>query len=459
MFSIRRPTRRGFIRGCSAAIAGMAGTRFTGLAFGEPGGDFNDEILVHVFLRGGMDGLNVVVPISGTDRGYYEAARPDLQVPASGPDAAVSLGAGFGLHPSAAQWLHPLYQDGKLAVVLAAGLDEANRSHFDAQEYMDRGTPGDRTTGTGWLARHLSSAHNLPAEIVMPSLSVGSTQATSLLGDNDTINLSDPDSFNLEIGPWAWRDAQRHSLRAFYSSDSTWLHTSGLQALDSMDLIDLSASGGYTPANGAQYPNSSFGDALQVVAQMVKLDLGLRVAALDLGGWDTHNGQGDGSGGYFAGLLETLAQGMAALYTDFDGSGSSDYAQRLTLVVQSEFGRRLGQNADRGTDHGHGNAMLVLSGNAIGGVHGGWPGLAPGELFDSADLAVTTDFRRVLSEVLIRRMGNNHLGFVFPEYTGYTPLGIVTGTDLAPDYSATGDGLFADSFESGNTGMWSGASG
>jgi uncharacterized protein (DUF1501 family) len=437
----------------------MTGTRFTGLAFAAPGDDYNDEILVHVFLRGGMDGLNVVMPTSGGDRGHYEAARPDLQVPASGPDAAVSLGGGFGLHPSAAQWLNPLYQDGKLAVVVAAGLDEPNRSHFDAQEYMDRGTPGDRTTATGWLARHLAIAHNLPEEIVMPSLSVGSTQSTSLLGDRDTINLNDPDSFNLEIGPWAWRDAQRRSLRAFYQSDGTWLHSSGLQALDAMDLIELNASGSYTPANGADYPDNSFGDALQVVAQMVKLDLGLRVASLDLGGWDTHNGQGEGSGGYFAGLLGTLAQGMAALYTDFDGAGSADYAKRLTLVVQSEFGRRFYQNADRGTDHGHGNVMFVLSGNAIGGVHGEWPGLAPGELFDSADLAVTTDFRRVLSEILIRRMGNNHLGYVFPGYSGYTPLGLVSGSDAVPDYSATGDGLFSDSFETGGTGMWSGTEG
>jgi uncharacterized protein (DUF1501 family) len=459
MVNIGRPTRRGFIRGCSAAIAGMTGARFAGLAFADPGSGYNQETLVVIFLRGGLDGLNLVMPLSGADRGYYETARPDLAVPTSGADAAVALDSGFGLHPAAAQWLHPLYQENKLSVVLAAGLDEANRSHFDAQEYMDRGTPGDRTTATGWLARHMASAHNLPDEIVMPSLSVGSTQATSLLGDHDAINLTDPDSFNLEIGPWRWRDAQRRALRTFYSSDSTWLHTSGLQALDAMDLIELNASGSYAPANGADYPSNSFGDAMQVVAQMVKLDLGLRVAAVDLGGWDTHNGQGDGSGGFFADLLGTLAQGMAALYTDLDGAGSEDYAQRLSMVVQSEFGRRLKQNADRGTDHGHGNVMLVLSGSATGGIHGDWPGLAPAQLFDSADVAVTTDFRRVLSEILIRRMGNNHLGFVFPGYTGYTPLGVVSGTDLTPDYSATGDGLFADDFESGGISMWSNVSG
>ncbi len=448
-----RPNRRRFIQGCSAAIAGMSGVRLSNLVFGAPGDSYNEETLVVVFLRGGMDGLNVVMPRGGADRSFYEAARPDLKVPVSGTGAALALNSQFGLHPAAAP-LHPLYQDGKLAVVLAAGLDEANRSHFDAQEYMERGTPGDRTTATGWLARHFASAHNLPDSIVMPSLSMGSTQATSLFGDRDAINMTGPGRFNLEIGPWGWRDAQRQTLRHFYSNDDTWLHASGLQALDAMDIIELEASGGYTPANGADYPNNSFGNALQVVAQMVKLDLGLRVAAVDLGGWDTHNNQGDGSGGYFAGLLGTLAGGLAALYTDLDGTGASNYSQRLTAVVQSEFGRRLNQNDDDGSDHGHGNVMFVLSGNATGGVHGSWPGLAPAQLFDSADLAVTTDFRRILSEVLIRRMGNNHLGHVFPGYTDYSPLGVVSGTDIPPDYTAGADGIFSDGFESG-MGRWS----
>lgn len=449
---IIKPTRRTFVKGCSAAVAGIASTRFTNLAFGAPG-DPNSELLVVVFLRGGMDGLNVVMPLGGADRGYYEAARPDLKVPASGAGAALSLNGVFGIHPAAAP-LYPLYQDGKLAVVLAAGLDEANRSHFDAQEFMERGTPGDRTTSTGWLARHFASAHNLPDEIIMPSLSVGSTQVTSLLGDTDAVNLSDIDRFNINNGPWQWRDAQRTALRHFYSGDTTWLHTTGLQALDAMDTVELNTTGGYTPANGAVYPENSFGDALRVVAEMTKSDLGLRVAALDLGGWDTHNGQGDGSGGQFAGLIGNLALGLAALYTDLDGVGSSNYAQRLTVAVQSEFGRRLVQNADRGTDHGHGNVMMVLSGNANGGVHGQWPGLGPGQLFDNADVAVTTDFRRVFSEILIRRMGNNHLGFVFPDYADYSPLGIVGGVDIPPDYTAGADGLFADGFEIGTAGMW-----
>lgn len=452
-----RTTRRRFVAGCSAAIAGMSGARFPSLAFADPAATINDEVLVVVFLRGGMDGLNLVVPIAGNDRGYYETARPDIAVPLSGPDGALSLDGQFGFHRSAAA-LHQLYQSGKVAVVNATGLDEASRSHFDSMEFIERGTPGVKTTATGWLARHFGSAFNLPPDIVMPSVSVGSLQATSLLGDRDTINMSDPDSFNLQIGPWRWRDAQRIALRHMYTGDDTWLHASGRQALDAMDIVELNATGNYTPANGAVYPSGSFGDGLQVIAQMVKLDLGLRVATMDLGGWDTHVNQGNDGAGYFGGLVETLSEGLAALYTDLDGTGGANYTQRLTMVVQSEFGRRLFQNADDGTDHGHGNPMVVVSGHAVGGVHGSWPGLGAGQLFDDADLDVTTDFRRVLSEILIRRMGNNHLGYIFPGYTDYQPLGLVAGADLPPNYSSSPDGIMEDGFESGDTSAWSATS-
>ena len=187
---------------------------------------------------------------------------------------------------------------------------------------------------------------------------------------------------------------------------------------------------------------------------MIKLDVGLRVATVDLGGWDTHNGQGDDGGGYFYGAVQNLARGLAALYTDLDGSGANNYTRRLTVVVQSEFGRRLRQNADRGTDHGHGNFMMVLSGNATGGIHGTWPGLANGQLFDGADLEVTTDYRRVLSEVLIRRMCNAQLATIFPGYEGYEPLGVVSGEDMVPNADAST--IFADGFESGDAARWSG---
>ncbi len=447
-------TRRGFMVGCSAAIASLAGSRFNSLVFAQ-GGSYNQELLVVLFLRGGQDGLNLVVPTGGAsnDRQFYEIARPNLAVPISGPGAALPLGTlgptSFGLHPAAAP-LHGLYQDGRLAIVTACGMAANERSHFDSMNWMELGTPGASGTQQGWLTRHLASATNLPPEIVMPSLSVGGTQAMSLLASYETINLASPDSFTLSTGPWSWRTAQRVALRNLYEGNATWLHQAGLQALDAVDVVELYASGGYTPGNGAIYPQSWFGENLQTIAQMVKLDLGLRIATLDLGGWDTHEGQGNGGGGFYAGMVQELAEGLAALYTDLDGAPPADYTSRLTVVVMSEFGRRVDENADQGTDHGHGNNMLVLSGNAIGGLHGAWPGLDPGQLADG-DVEVTTDFRRVLSEILIRRLGNPSLGVVFPGYVGYGPLGIVQGVDLPP----VGAEVFADGFEDGTTGGWS----
>ncbi|MEM8932474.1 MAG: DUF1501 domain-containing protein [Acidobacteriota bacterium] len=445
-----RSTRRGFLTGCSAAIASLAGARFGQVAFaGTPGA--NDEILVVVFLRGGMDGLNFVMPLGGGDRAAYEAARPDIRVPTSGSNAARVLQGNFGIHGSAGA-LQDLFQDGKLAVIHAAGLSEANRSHFDAMKFMELGTPGEGKTKTGWLHRHMSSATNLPSDIVMPSLSVGSLQATSLLGSSESLNMSSVGDFSLNVGPYQWRPAVRTAMRNILQRGDSWLHQTGVQALDALDIVELSAGGNYTPANGAVYPGGSLGDHLELVAQMVKLDLGLRVATIDFGGWDTHNGQGDSGGGFFADRVRTLADSLAAFYLDLDGQGAQSYTSRLTVVVMSEFGRRLRQNADRGTDHGHGNVMMVLSGNAIGGIHGQWPGLANGQLFDGADLQVTTDYRRVLSEVLIRRMGNPNLGEIFPDYSGYSPMGIVQGTDLTPVLGAS---IFSDGFDSGNTGRWS----
>lgn len=443
-------TRRSFLMGCSAAIAAMAGSRFTSMAFGAPGN--NEEVMVVVFLRGGMDGLNFVMPIDGADRGHYEAGRPNLAVPVTGPDAALALDAQFGMHPGAVH-IQDLYQDGKVSFVLAAGLDEPNRSHFDAMRSMELGSAG-ATSPTGWLTRHLESASNLPSNLVMPALALGNLQQASLLGSDETVNMASPSSFALNTGPSQWRLPQRLALRRMLQNGSDWLHASSTQALDALDVVELNVGGGYTPANGADYPSGSFGDQLQTIAQIIKLGLGLRVVTIDLGGWDTHNGQGDGSGGYFSSRIGLLTQGLKALYVDLDGV--PNHTQRLTCVVQSEFGRRLRQNADRGTDHGHGNVMTILSGNAIGGLHGNWPGLANDQLFDGADLAVTTDYRQVFSELLIRRLGNTHLGTIFPGYTNYTPLGLVAGTDLPPDYGSI---AFQDGFESGDASAWTAAVG
>jgi uncharacterized protein (DUF1501 family) len=436
--------------GCSAAIAGLAGSRFNTVAFADPA--LNQEILLVIFLRGGVDGLSVVVPIDGPDRGHYEAARPTLQIPTSGPGAAIGLDARFGLHPSAAP-LHELYQNGNLAIVQAVGMaDVVNKSHFEAMQFIELGTPGHKTITTGWLARHLASAANLPPEMIIPSLAIGDLQPTSLLGSLETVNLANPENFNVSNGPWSWREAQKTTLRQIYEADATWLHDAGVAALDAAEIVEAHVTGDYQPANGAVYPEGQFGDHLQVLAQMIKLDLGLQAATIDVGGWDTHEAQGAGSEGYLAELLGELSLGLHGFYTDLDGAGAENYTERLTVVVQSEFGRELYENGDSGTEHGYGNQMMVLSGNAIGGLHGVWPGLGPGQLVDNTDLAVTTDYRRVLSEILIRRLCNPAIDVIFPGYTGYQPLGIVEGPDLQPP------AIFSDDFESGDLGAWSAAS-
>lgn len=452
-------SRRGFIAGCSAFVAGFAGTRFNTLAFADPGSE--GEILVTVFLRGGIDSLSLVVPRDGADRGHYETARPMLAVPLTGTNAVLPLTAQFGFNPRTNTWpsgtptppatLYDLFLQNNLSLVVAAGMHEDNRSHFDSMSFMELGTPGQLSTPSGWLTRHLATSTTVSPEAVMPSLAVGNLQQASLRGSLETLNMTSPDSFSLAVGPSTWRNAARYALRNLWSSQPSWLHQSGVAALDAIDIIELASPGTYTPANGAVYPDTTLGNHFRTIARMIKLNLGLQVATIDYGGWDTHNGQGDGGSGYFGGRVEELSTALAAFYVDLDGAGAADYTKRLTVVVQSEFGRRLRENADRGTDHGHGGVMMVLSGNAIGGVHGTWPGLAPGQLYDGADLAVGTDYRRVLAEVLVRRCGNAALDDIFPGYSGYAPLGIVQGPDVPPEP------VFCDGFEDGTAGAWSGS--
>jgi len=452
-------TRRGFCIGCSAAIASFAGSRFNSMAFAAPGAWTNDEILLVLFLRGGQDGVNLVIPTGGTsnDRQYYDLARPQLGISTAvanqrplGSLVGPSGTTDFGFHPAMAP-LYDVYQAGHLSIATACGMAANERSHFDSMNWMELGTPGISSTTNGWLTRHLATASNLPAEIVMPSLSVGSLQPISLLGSYETVNMSSPDTFSLTTGPWPWQSAKRVALRHLYEADTTWLHQAGRQALDAVDIIELYASGGYTPRPGSNYPSTWFGDNLQTIAQIVKLDLGLRIATLDLGGWDTHENQGTTSGVY-TDLVAEMAQGLRALWHDLDEAPSR--LGRLTVVVTSEFGRRFAQNSDNGCDHGHGNNMLVLSGHATGGLHGSWPGVHPDQLNDG-DLEVTTDFRRVLSEILVRRLGNPHIDLVFPGYSGYAPLGVVAGQDLP----IGGDVVFADDFETAATSRWDVATG
>ncbi len=399
--------RRQFLQGCSAAIAEMVGARLTNLAFAKQDNPY--DTLVVVFLRGGWDALNVVTPISGDDRGIYEKARPDIKI-----NDLLPLNDQFGLHPALSP-LYDLYQQGKAGVVHAVGLDVDTRSHFDAQEYIELGTPGNKSVASGWITRHLQATG---VSSILPTIST-SGLPTSLLNFVPTVSLSSPEEFSL----WdnGLRESHMTALRQLYKGDSI-VHRAGARTLDALDIVSPLSGNGYQPSNGATYNDDEFGTQLKTVAQMIKLDAGLRVATVDFGGWDTHEYQNDGNGGYMGDLLNSLASGLANFYLDLD----SGYTEKLSVVVVSEFGRRLVQNDSYGTDHGHGNVMFTLGGNVNGGqVYGNWPGLGNEQLYDHADLAVTTDYRQILSELLSKRLGNNDVESVFPGFSGsYNPLGM-----------------------------------
>ena len=399
--------RRQFLQGCSAAIASMAGAKLTNLAFAKQ--DNPTDTLVVVFLRGGWDALNVVPPRDGNDRGFYEKARPNIKI-----SDLLPLSDQFGLHPAMSP-LFDLYQAGKAGIIHAVGLDYDTRSHFDAQEFIELGTPGMKSSTSGWITRHLQSQG---ISSILPVLST-TGQPTSLLNFTPTVNLNTPADFS------QWGNdlltSQQNALRQLYTGDSL-LHRAGTRTLDALNIVSPLVNGEYQPSNGAFYNDDDFGRQLKTVAQMIKLDAGLRVAAVDFGGWDTHEYQNDGNSGYIADMLGSLASGLANFYLDLD----SGYTERLSVVVISEFGRRLVQNESYGTDHGHGSVMFTLGGNVNGGkVFGNWPGLNNDQLYDRADLAVTTDYRQVMSELLSKRLGNSDIESVFPGVSGsYNPLGL-----------------------------------
>lgn len=399
--------RRQFLQGCSAAIAAMTGARLTNLAFAKEA-DQTDTLVV-VFLRGGWDALNVVPPIGGDDRGFYEKARPNIKI-----TNLLQLNDQFGLHP-ALNPLYDLYQAGKMGVIHAVGLNHDTRSHFDAQEYIELGTPGSKSITSGWITRHLQQTG---ASSILPVLATNGSPS-SLLNFVPTVSLNDPSEFSQwENGLIA---SQQAALRQMYKGESI-LHRAGLRTLEALNIVSPLTQQEYQPSNGAVYNDDELGRQLKTIAQMIKLDTGLKVAAVDFGGWDTHEYETDGNGGYIADLLNQLASGLANFYLDLD----SGYTDRLSVVVISEFGRRLVQNESQGTDHGHGSVMLALGGNVNGGqVYGAWPGLHNDQLYDHADLAITTDYRQILSELLSARLGNSNIEAVFPGFSGnYNPLGL-----------------------------------
>ena len=363
------------------------------------------DTLVVVFLRGAADVLNMVVP-HGEDA-YYQLrpslgiARPD-DSKTKKEERAVDLDGFFGLHPNMSPLLEA-WQSEQLAIIHACGAPDESRSHFKAMELMERGVDDERGPASGWIGRHLATL-NTGNSSPLRAVGMGTRPQRSLSGSVPVSALRSIADFHLG-GDQRILQQMRAALETVYAGDVLGQDT--LSIIDTLQKLDVQNY--QSPVTN--YPDSEFGLALKQTAMLIKAEVGLEVSAIDLGGWDTHFAQGS-STGIMPNLMKDLAEGLAAFHADM-----ADHQNQLTTVTMSEFGRRASENGSLGTDHGHGSMMVVLGGNVDGGkVHGQWPGLADGQLIGPGDLAVTTDYRDVLSEILTKRLNNPATNEIFPEY-------------------------------------------
>jgi len=385
---------------------GFAPSFLTRTAFAQ-GRSGRTKQLIAIFQRGAVDGLNVVVPFGEGD--YYQA-RPSIAIarPGSGDHAAIDLDGFFGFNPRL-QPLKRFWDARELAIVHACGSPDATRSHFDAQDYMETGTPGLKSTADGWLNRYLQTRR---VESATPFRAVALTgQVPRMLqGPSPALAMSQIGQFGIRAGQST--ELANASFEALYASAADRvLNGTGREAFDAIKMLKTNDPLKYEPEHGADYPRSPFGQALKQIAQLIKANVGIEVAFADIGGWDTHVNQGAGQG-QLAGRLDDFSRSLAALVTDL-----GDRMADTVVLTMSEFGRAVGENGNRGTDHGHGNAMMVLGGGVRGGrVHGRWPGLSREHRFEGRDLAVTTDFRDVFGEIVVRHLGVADARPIFPGY-------------------------------------------
>ncbi|MDX1510894.1 MAG: DUF1501 domain-containing protein [Nitriliruptorales bacterium] len=397
-------TRRSFLKGACASVSVAATYRMwtPGAAFA----DDSEHTLVVVFLRGALDGLSMVVPAGDND--YYRA-RPTLAIPAN---RVLDIDGTFGLHPAMAS-IHPLFADKRLAAVHAAGNLDDSRSHFEAQANMERGTEGANVS-TGWLARHVFASN--ATAVPLHAIAWGSALPASLQGDSAALSLQALDSFGL-AGRAALRDPTRDALASLYEGST--FETPAGAVLEALDLVENVAEHGPQPHADASYPDTHVGNALREIARTIKADVGLSTATVDVGGWDLHAGAGNTDTGAQRTLLADLADSMAAFATDL-----ADRPGSYTLITMSEFGRRTEENGSNGTDHGWGNVMLAMGDNLSGTVVGDWRGLG-GDALYRGDVPVTTDYRNVVGELLLGRVGAADLSPIFPGLT-HEPVGVTT---------------------------------
>jgi uncharacterized protein (DUF1501 family) len=381
-------------------------------------GNARGKVLIVLFQRGAADALNVVVPHGET---AYYSMRPTIAIPrpASGvANTAIDLDGFFGLHPSLSPFKR-LWDDGILATVHAVGSPSNTRSHFDAQDYMESGTPDNKGTTDGWLNRYLAvkgtcdecklSANGKPETSAFRAVSMTPQTPRILEGAAASVSMNSLDEFTIRTN-----GTQADRIEALYRTGSAdVVHAAGGEMFEAMKILKTANPQQYMPENSADYPRSPFGNHLRQIAQLIKADVGLEVAFADVGGWDTHVNQGAATG-QLAGRLDDFAKSIAALTQDL-----GPRMAEVTILTMSEFGRTARQNGNAGTDHGHATSMFIIGGDVKGKkVYGKWPGLEPEQLNEGRDLALTTDFRSVFSEVAFRHLGAAKMDAVFPGFRG-----------------------------------------
>ena len=410
-------SRKGFIKGAGLALFGIGvGGVPTFIARAASSSKFinpykKNKILVFIFQRGAMDGLMAVTPFTDS---YLQAARPTLFMSAAKASISkplIDLDGRFGLHPSM-QPFEQLFKNKQLAVVHGMGSPNNSRSHFDAQDYMESGTPFNKGTASGWLNR----AVGLLGHDATPfrAVSLTSSLPRSFYGDNETIAIKNLQDFAIQTRDNPTTNIAAKSFEELYDqTSSSLLSKTGKESFDAVKMLQKTDIKNYKPADGANYPNSPLGNALKQIAQLIKLDVGLEVAFAESGGWDTHYNQGTDNG-IFARNVNDFSNSISAFWTDM-GTLQDD----VTLMTTTEFGRTVNQNGTGGTDHGRASCSFILGNDVNGGkVHGSIQPLSVENLADGRDLAVTTDFRSIFCEVADRHLKINNDKLLFPDWDG-----------------------------------------
>jgi uncharacterized protein (DUF1501 family) len=411
--------RRYFLKNSGIALASLGAVTmspsFLTRTLAQANQSGRRKILIAIFQRGAMDGLNAVVPYG--EQEYYNL-RSSIAIPRPGgaqggqPNQApaIDLDGFFALHPALVSF-KPIYDSGQLAIIHAVGSPDSTRSHFDAQDYMESGTPGVKSTTDGWLNRYLQSNPDQKAS-PFRAVAMGANLPRAMQGKASAIAMNNINSFDIRTGGGEMGQAIQGGFEAMYEQTvNDALRGTGKETFEAVKLLKRVNPTQYQPTAGVIYPRGQFGERMKQIAQLIKSDIGLEVAFTDIGGWDTHANQGS-SLGQLAIRLTELSQGISALHADL-----KDRADEVVIVTMTEFGRTAKENGNRGTDHGHASVMFALGGSIKGGkVYGKWPGLKSSQLYESRDLALTTDFRDVFAELAKDHLGATNLNTIFPGY-------------------------------------------